>query len=287
MAAGKTVSKAEREQLAELEARIEGAFRSAFTEAGQALENIRQAGLYRLRYRSFPAYLAGRWEISERQAYRLMEAARIWRSLSDQIGQGNVPLPAVESHVRALSEAPPDRRAEVWRDVLKSTGGHPTAKAVTEAARRAQPEAARPEPAKTAAPAPKVITGKAEHAQAAAPVPPPVKPAEKTMPPASFAAPVIEDEHTLRRDLRIARGEAAWRDRRIAELETVIAQAGLGQPGECTAREHEGLSPGFLASAVHPAGEPVWTGLVCGPCFERESEGAWSWSRPLAVVPIP
>ena len=303
MAAGKTVSRAEREQLAELETRIETANRAAFMETGQALEKIRDVGLYRLRYKTFGAYLAGRWEVSEVHATRLMQAARVVRQMAltsgntespgqgenhYPIGQGKTPLPAAESHVRALMAAPPEARAGVWRDVLKLTGGHPTAKDIREAARRAQPEAPRPEPAKTAAPAPKVITGTAEHAQAAEPVAPPVKPAEKTttMPPASFALPVAEDEHTLRRDLRIARNAADWRGRRIAELEAVIAQAGLGQPGECMAKAHEGLSPGYPASAVPPDGEKTWTGLVCGPCFERESEGVWSWSRPVGAEVI-
>lgn len=148
MAAGQELETTRARELAALEARIEGAFRSAFTEAGQALEDIRDAGLYRLRYKSFPAYLAGRWEISESYATRLIQAARVWRSLSLAIGKGNVPLPAVESHVRALMAAPPDRRAEVWRGVLASTGGHPTARKISEAARQArpEPEAPRPEP---------------------------------------------------------------------------------------------------------------------------------------------
>ena len=63
----------------------------------------------------------------------------------------------------------------------------------------------------------------------------------------------------------------------------MIAQAGLGQPGECAAKGHEGLSPGYPASAERPDGQATWTGLVCGPCFERESEGAWSWSRPAGA----
>jgi hypothetical protein len=122
---------AQKEQLAACEARIETGLRSAF-DAGAALAEIRDSRLYRRDYASFGQYAETRWDMSERQANRAIEAAAVVGALSRTKLSGMCPLPALESHAAALAKVPEDRRPEVWAAVIGQTDGRPTAKAVAE-----------------------------------------------------------------------------------------------------------------------------------------------------------
>jgi hypothetical protein len=63
----------ERRDLAACEAAIDG-LRVAFWAAGKALQVIRDARLYRGSYPTFDAYCEGRWQMTRRQADRLIRA---------------------------------------------------------------------------------------------------------------------------------------------------------------------------------------------------------------------
>jgi hypothetical protein len=126
-------SSATKEQLAACEARIEAGFRS-FVDLGAALGEIRESRLYRLGHKTFEDYVTRRWDIGMSQAKHLILASAVVTALNGSNWNRKTPLPALESHARALSAAPEHLRGEVWVMVWEQTGGKPTAKAVTAAA---------------------------------------------------------------------------------------------------------------------------------------------------------
>jgi hypothetical protein len=73
-------------------------------------------GLYREQFKTFEEYCGERWGIKERQAYRLMDGAKVTENLkSCPIGQ----LPATESQARPLAKLPADKQSEVWESVTE------------------------------------------------------------------------------------------------------------------------------------------------------------------------
>jgi SAM-dependent methyltransferase len=104
----------ERAELQALERRIETGL-SAYIEAGKALKEIRDSGLY-AEYGTFEAYCDQRWGISRSRAYQLLKAQDVVSSLSTFVDK----LPEREAHVRALAEVPEAQRAEVWQTAVSS-----------------------------------------------------------------------------------------------------------------------------------------------------------------------
>lgn len=65
--------------------------------AGKALQTIRDGKLYRRTHRTFEDYITERWEISERNAYLMIEEWPLAERLNQALGK-----PATASHTRAL-----------------------------------------------------------------------------------------------------------------------------------------------------------------------------------------
>jgi hypothetical protein len=111
------LSAAERKTRDKLEAAIERGMRE-FVAVGNAMAEIRDKKLYRETHGSFEAYCRGRWDRSRAEAYRLIDAAGVVRSLLPAAKKG-LPLPANEAQARPLSQVDPDQRLAVWHNVLK------------------------------------------------------------------------------------------------------------------------------------------------------------------------
>lgn len=98
---------------------------STFVEVGNALKTIRDDKLYREEYKTFERYVEDRWQFKRRYAYNLIESAEA----VENVHHGAQKLPANERQARELHKAPPEKRAEIWQEVVDSTPT-PTAKDV-------------------------------------------------------------------------------------------------------------------------------------------------------------
>ncbi|HZQ64543.1 MAG TPA: hypothetical protein VFA66_04885 [Gaiellaceae bacterium] len=92
-----TLTEAERDRLAELEAVVERGLRE-FIEVGLALKRIRDERLYRASHRTFAHYLEDRWHFSRQRGYQLMAAADVTTTV-DKLG---LPAPTSERQAREL-----------------------------------------------------------------------------------------------------------------------------------------------------------------------------------------
>jgi hypothetical protein len=111
-----------RERLNHLETIIAGKQQS-FYELGKALNEIKQARLYRLAlYDNFGTYVKARWDMGRAQAYRFINAYQVVKNLSP-IGDK---LPANESQVRPLAKLTPLEQRSTWQRFL-ATGEELTA----------------------------------------------------------------------------------------------------------------------------------------------------------------
>ncbi len=91
------------ERFAELEATIERGL-EAYIQTGQALAEIRDTRAYLLAgYPSFNAYLEGRWEMSRRQAYRILAA----KAIADDLCPLVTTLSPVAADLQATNSAAP------------------------------------------------------------------------------------------------------------------------------------------------------------------------------------
>lgn len=115
----------EREQLAKLESRIEGAQR-LFLEIGHALAEINETRLYRESHRTFEEYVGDRFGWQRGHAYNLIAAYEAADNLKTQ----GLLAPANEFQVRPLMSLPAERQCAVWELATKQTGGKITHKAV-------------------------------------------------------------------------------------------------------------------------------------------------------------
>jgi hypothetical protein len=125
-----TLSLGEKQQLDQLEARIETGFKK-FHEIGTALLSIRDGRLYRSVYPNFREYCLARWGIQRAHAYRLMAAADVVRQLSP-VGCA---LPQSERQARALARLNPERLRGVWAE-LTADGEQPTADEIEDVIRK-------------------------------------------------------------------------------------------------------------------------------------------------------
>lgn len=102
------------ERLQALEAVIQR-WKDQFAEVGEALLEIKERKLYRPQYVSWIAYLKDRWALDRTHAWYLMQSALLVRELK---AKGD-PLPTHEAHCRPLMKVPPEKRADVWREIVE------------------------------------------------------------------------------------------------------------------------------------------------------------------------
>ncbi|WP_018622867.1 hypothetical protein [Spirosoma luteum] len=114
-----------------------------YLTVGIALDQIRQAKLYRSTHLSFKAYLAERFDVGRQRAYQLMEAAQVVNELMAEVQDNDdntgvaIVMPKRESHASALADIPKEHRKQVWDAVVedeKQTGKAITAKKISEKA---------------------------------------------------------------------------------------------------------------------------------------------------------
>lgn len=102
---------------------------ATFHDVGRALAEVRDSRLYRDGYGTFEEYCDQRWQLSDRRARQLMEAAEI----------GTMVPVENERQARELARVPERQRAEVWRETVERTSGKPTAAAIRETFRSSTP----------------------------------------------------------------------------------------------------------------------------------------------------
>lgn len=128
----KQLNRAERKSLHSLEKVIAGGLQS-FIEVGLALLEIRDTRLYRDQYPTFEAYCLDRWEISQSQGYRLIDAGRVAEDLSP-MGEA---MPQRERQIRPLVPLDSAQRREVWSQAVEQHNGNPTGSQIEMIAQRA------------------------------------------------------------------------------------------------------------------------------------------------------
>lgn len=97
---------AEQRRLEELERVIERGL-DTFVEVGLALTEIRDGRLYRQRYSSFEAYLAGEWQMGRSTGYGLIDAAAVAANVPSEGHRLSI------SHLRALAPLDADGQREL------------------------------------------------------------------------------------------------------------------------------------------------------------------------------
>jgi ParB family chromosome partitioning protein len=116
-------------RLGELESTIEYGLKT-FVEVGTALAEIRDSRLYRREFRTFEEYCRERWQLSDRQALRLMKSAKTIGILSSNPTNWSS-LPERESQARPLTSLEPEQQIAAWETAVAiSSNGKPTAKQV-------------------------------------------------------------------------------------------------------------------------------------------------------------
>lgn len=114
----------EKTNLAQLEGTIGNGFFS-FMSVGLALDQINVNKLYRASATTFAEYCQKRWDITDRYAYRQIEAAKCMRSLKDEFSSSDKVLPLNEAQIRPIYEGfdKPTGWIKAWKKVLDATGG--------------------------------------------------------------------------------------------------------------------------------------------------------------------
>lgn len=125
------LSQEESAELQRQEARIRAGI-EAFWEVGEALATIRDARLYRQTHSTFAEYCEQVWQMSDRHARRLKQAAETVARLAS----AGLERPRSESQVRALVVLEPEQQIEVWNRLTEN--GQPTAAQVAAAVATAQ-----------------------------------------------------------------------------------------------------------------------------------------------------
>ena len=102
--------------------------RKTFLQVGKALLEIREYrnGLLYKRFGTFDAYCKERWDLGHSHAYRLMDAAEVYRSLSPRGDKAQeVELPVTEKQLRPLKRLPSKLRLRAWKNAIKAAGAAP------------------------------------------------------------------------------------------------------------------------------------------------------------------
>lgn len=91
-----------------------------FVEVGQALMLIRDKRLYRAEFGTFKEYCSQKWNMHDRNARRLIDAAQVFDNIES--GPSGSTLPQTEKHARPLTKLEPELQAEVWQKVVEEHG---------------------------------------------------------------------------------------------------------------------------------------------------------------------
>lgn len=113
------MNKGEKAQLVSLEDQIDQNL-GGFMLVGKALKAIDELKLYREKFKAFKAYCAARWSLSDKYAYRLINAYTCVNKLQAELPKGEL-LPINESQVRPLLALDADKWVKAWKQVLKTT----------------------------------------------------------------------------------------------------------------------------------------------------------------------
>ena len=143
----KPLTPAESKHLAECE-KIIGKGLKAFKEVANALQDVRDQNLYRIKYATFEEYCCVKWGFTARHANRLMLAGAVVDNIeSDQL-VSSVPaaIPKNEAQARPLAALTPKQQVKAARSVASKTD-EPTSEAFEEAAQKVKaktPKTAKP-----------------------------------------------------------------------------------------------------------------------------------------------
>jgi len=99
-----------------------------FMLAGKALKAIQDEKLYRAKSDTFENYCRKQWGLSDKYAYRLIEAYTVATHLQSELKNspiGETRLPINESQVRPLGALEPEQQIKAWQQVLKNCKGEP------------------------------------------------------------------------------------------------------------------------------------------------------------------
>jgi len=95
----------------------------SFRLIGRALKAIKDDRLYREKFKRFEDYCAQQWGLSDKYAYRLIQAYEVYVGLRKDSTIGEQNLPANESQIRPLLRLETDKQAAAWNQVVKSANG--------------------------------------------------------------------------------------------------------------------------------------------------------------------
>lgn len=100
---------------------------SGFMLVGRALKAIQDEKLYRGKFTKFTDYCHERWGLSDKHAYRLMDAYTCVDKLQKELVSpiGEIRFPVNESQVRPLMALDPEKWVKAWQRVLKACKGKP------------------------------------------------------------------------------------------------------------------------------------------------------------------
>jgi hypothetical protein len=118
LAPRKRLTKEEWKLLQNSERVIQSALRT-FLRIGKSLATVRRKKLYRQSHRTFELYCKARWDFSARHARNLIRA---WET-SEVLSRSSLPIPAHESHFRALGKLPMSLREDAWTRSMSFAGG--------------------------------------------------------------------------------------------------------------------------------------------------------------------
>lgn len=132
---------------------------NSFIFVGRALKAIQNEKLYRVKFRKFEDYCRERWNLSDKYAYRLIDAYTCVDMLGKELSPtGETRFPTNESQVRPLTSLAPEKQVKAWQQVLKVCKDKPiTAVEVEEVANKMLGQ-----PSKKDATKPKAATKKVE-----------------------------------------------------------------------------------------------------------------------------
>lgn len=125
-----TLAVHEQQRLQSLEATIRQGLKQ-FYAVGAALLEIRESRLYRATHATFADYCRDRWDMEDRRANQIIEAASVRKNFTETL-----PPPPVESQARELAKLPPDQQADAYREAVAEADGKPTAKDIRAVANR-------------------------------------------------------------------------------------------------------------------------------------------------------
>ena len=91
----------------------------SFVQVGLALARIRDLGLYRTEFESFPAYCRAKWQYGRRYVNRLISAAQAFTHLGTI---SSLQKPEHETQVRPLVGLTPDQAQRAWEHAAQKAG---------------------------------------------------------------------------------------------------------------------------------------------------------------------